>query len=486
MGDPRWKFKVFDQRNDIGDIKSKCYQKSTGATDGWELSQSEYQEEYIRWPLGRTIPAKSPPESVHIGTGNLAPVGDELKTHYQQTYVRHPNLSQGAAKHLPDSELFCYGYGFPKSTTQEANDIVVNNLPTYDNSEAKIRRAEGLGTHFIFGEDAPDYATNYGEFYTGKRGDPAKPALDTASYKSHIEFDHDAGYGPHTKQARHREKVPQKPDSAPRDLYCTNFELGHIPPSYSTTYGSTHGVQTGFVAPERMPAPKMAVLSDHNPYAPPWDSTYKQDFRKLPRIPNDFDRSDLQRSHFDQGHDEEDWSRRTLATTSRKPEKQHLDMQGSNEVFRGDGDMEFRTTSKDLVGVYDKTQDGRGQQVADARADHMFLGADRTPYETTLDDANRCAGTGEPAEKAHQQHSYGFARGGLWEPLIGKDLVSQKKWKPVEQPKGPDKRWLWGTHFDLEATEKNKGRYKTEYFEAICRPKILEDRKKTSRKHGQN
>jgi hypothetical protein len=483
MADSRWTFRKFEQRNDLSKIKSQCYTESARATDGWGTDQSEYQDEYIEWPLQHTKSEKCPPDSVHFGTGNLAPTGDELRSHYQQTYRRYPESRREIAKPLPNSDLFSYGYGTPRSTTQAANDIVAGNLPEYDNSEAKFRRQDGESTHFVFGEARPDYISNYTENFTSRRGAPAEPALQTGWAKSNIEFDHDAGYGPNSRRLRHKVKVPSKPDAKIRNQYKSHFDLGHTPPNYETTMASAYRQDAGFKAPERVPAPPMAVLADHGPAAPPWDSTYHKDFRDLPRIPNDIDTADLRATHFDPGHDPDDWTRKSFATTARKPEKQFFDLQQSNVVFTGDGDMRFNTTADDLLGVYDKSQDGRGKQIADARADHLFLGSDRTPYETTSKWANRRAGTGKPAPLAHEIPSCGFARGGLWEPRIGPDPVSEADKVPMRQLKKVDGSYFTGTHFELEATANNKGRYKTEYFERICRPKILEDRKQTGHAH---
>ena len=111
----------------------------------------------------------------------------------------------------------------------------------------------------------------------------------------------------------------------------------------------------------------------------------------------------------------------------------------------------------------------------DARADHVHLGSNKPEWETTASAANRLAGLGKPAEPSQDLYRLkrtGFATGGAWDPIAGKDLISEKRWKPVEPLDKLDGSDFRATHFELDVTAKKQPRYKTEYVEKICRPKI--------------
>jgi hypothetical protein len=464
-----------DPPPDIEDVKQKCYQQSRLATDDWRGNRTVYQDDYIRWPLDQVSTSPGPPSGVHIGTGNLAPSDNDLRSHYAQTYIRHPTGHPEAAAPVPDSDFFSYGYGIPKTTTQSANDEVVGKTAPFDPSESKTRGRDSRSTHFGLGTDAPGYETNYSDNFRGARGPAAAPA-DNSHLKSSIEFDHDAGYGPNTRRGHRRARVPEKPDVERRDQHATNYDIGHFPLDYETTSGAAGHGRRNVRPVERVPRPKDAELADHGPAAGRWGSSYKDDFQRREPIPNDVDTMDLRGTHFDPGHEDGDWSRKTYAAASRMPERVRRNLQESNQVFRGDGGMRFGTTANELTGAYDRNADGRGRQVADARADHFYVGADPPAFETTLQNANRFAGKGRPADLVPEPASGGFARGGDWDPHVGAEQVSEKSWRPVEQPKGKEGAYARGTHFEVEATGKNKGRYKTEYFERYCRPKVAEFR----------
>jgi hypothetical protein len=132
-----------------------------------------------------------------------------------------------------------------------------------------------------------------------------------------------------------------------------------------------------------------------------------------------------------------------------------------------------------MIGAHDKTIDGRGEPTADARASHLFMGGDDRDFSTTAADANRLAGTGRPADAAqdlHKLRGLPIARGDSWSPFSpAKTDVDEKP--PVDYPRTEkiDGTYFKNSHFDLEATAANKGRYETTYFEEICRPTIVSD-----------
>jgi hypothetical protein len=203
---------------------------------------------------------------------------------------------------------------------------------------------------------------------------------------------------------------------------------------------------------------------------------YSRDYDGRRAPPNRIDTEELKKTHFDLGHEEADWNKKTYATSERKPTKEFIDLQQSNAVFQGDGMRRHNTSYTETVGIHDHSVDGRGIPNSDARADHMNLGTDQAPYVTTYNSANALAGKGRPAEQStdlHLMRGGNFARGGIWDPYVVEDQVSLKPYRPVEQLPLADTRFQVATHFDLEATAKRKSRFKTEYFEKICRPTIM-------------
>lgn len=229
--------------------------------------------------------------------------------------------------------------------------------------------------------------------------------------------------------------------------------------------------------PEAFKAPPCAELANHGDAAPPWQSLYHTTFTNRQPIPNPIDAEDLRKTHFDPGHDPDDWKREEMAVTDHVPERPTIDLQQSNQVFRGDGDMRFQTTSSDMIGVYDRTQDGRGKTV-DARADHLYLGGDQVDYQSEAKRANLLAGKGKPAQKCQDLHllrGVAFARGGAWDPYTGcVDSTDEKSPRGQPEVERTDPRYFKQTHFELDATASHKSRYKTTYFEEICRPKLAE------------
>lgn len=473
MADPRWKFKRFEPRQDIGDIKERCFQQSRQAVDQKERWRTNYRDNYIRHPLGRPMTAQAPPCSIHLGGGPLAPTEEEMRSDYQNTYIRRDVTRPQTGTKMEDSRLFEYNFPMPATTSQAANDEVSKGRKPYDNSELIERRKDSVSTHFLFGDDPGTAETQYTSDFKA-HPTAQRQGIDNKLWKSSISFDKDAGYGPNTKH-RLRDNVPEKPDAIRPNNHQKNFDVGYDKPGFRTTYADSHVDTTNFKRPPISAAPPCAVLSDHGDAAGKWGSIYSRDYVGGDKIPNEIDVNELKRTHIDMGHDASDWSRREMATTPRRPKQEHMDLQKSNIVFKGDGEGRYDTTSKDLLGVYDRNQDASYGQFPDARADHLHLGSDPPNWESTASAANRLAGQGKPATQCpdlYRRGRPGFATGGAWDPIAGKDLISEKRWKPAQQPDKLDGSYFRQTHFELDATAKNKPRYKTEYFEKICRPKI--------------
>jgi hypothetical protein len=167
-----------------------------------------------------------------------------------------------------------------------------------------------------------------------------------------------------------------------------------------------------------------------------------------------------------------------MAVATGAPQREFVDLQSSNPVFRGDGEGRWRTTSRDLVGVYDRTQDGRGTQAAACRASSIFVGADGRDWATTTGDANKAAGSGRPAQMAqdlHRLRGLAFARGGAWSQFaLARTDADEGQPDSYPARRRVDKGYATGTHFDIG---ERGGTYETTYFEEICRPSIAGEEK---------
>lgn len=475
MADPRYTFKRFEKRDDIGDIKSKCYDTSLQATDDKRRSMTTYRHDYIAYPINANPRAKAPPEGIYIGGGNLAPTREEMRSNYQNFFKKFDAKYPERAKPIPESQLFAYNFPIPNSTQQDANNEVVGKTPKYDNATAKERTADNRGAHFSLGSDGSTYETDYQRNFRDYHAKRPAPS-DNNLQKSSIQFDKDAGYGPHTRSTWKKHPVPEKPDAERPNHLKVNYDLGYSNTPYLTTNQAYATDPRYFKRTDPVKAPKCANFADHGPYAQKWNSIYKQDYDRKRKDPNDIDVEELKRTHWDPGHDNNDWRRKKFATTNEKPKKEFIDLQRSNVVFKGDGSMTFNTTQNDLVGVYDRNGESRwSEDITDARADHLFLGGEGTNYESTAKAANKLAGTGKPAEMSedlHHKKGAAFAKGGTYDRWATDPDVSEKRYKGVKQPKKVDGSYFTQTHFDLDATSNNKSRFKTTYFETICRPKI--------------
>lgn len=475
----RYRYRPIAPRDDTEDIKRRCGSDSVATKEGRDSWNTLYNDTYIRHPLGRRSGPILQFPSIHLGGGPLAPPDNEMRfSDYGDTYrrfaVKRPELATG----IPPSDIIPHDDGGPMETVEHTClKTALQNRPVYDNTEVIERGKDARSAHFMFGGDKPEYRTNYATDYTGRRGEA--PATVEGQGRSSIVFDKDAGVGPHTKAMQKREQFPSMPDADKRDMHNKNFDFGYARPAYETTTeaGLRMGA-TGFGGKRELcKAPPCAELSNHGDAAGKWQTFYETDYQRRNPIPNEIDDAALRRTHWDVGHDKNDWRRDEMAVSKGIPKREYEDMQKSNQVFRGDGGMTFHTTSNDMIGNFDKSIDGRGQ-LCDGRKVHMFLGGDKPDWQTTAKEANRFAGQGRPAEPSedlYKKKGASFAKGGQWGELVDSPTdPEEKRVTGFGRPEKVDGSWFRETHFDLDAAgAKRGGMYETTYFEEICRPKIL-------------
>jgi hypothetical protein len=114
----------------------------------------------------------------------------------------------------------------------------------------------------------------------------------------------------------------------------------------------------------------------------------------------------------------------------------------------------------------------------EGKKDNIFLGTDGPTRSTTARDANTRAGTGKPATICVDEHTIrgpAMGRGGDWDRFAPGEHVRTNIVKPVTQLPPVDGAWHRNTHWELEATAKNKGRYNTTYWKTICEPTLERD-----------
>ncbi|EAX93669.1 hypothetical protein TVAG_092040 [Trichomonas vaginalis G3] len=475
----QYKFRPIPKRDDISEIKQNARRDSVNPKEIDDHWSTLYHDTYIRHPLNFNYKTNAPPEGISIGGGNLEPDAEEMKTDYQRTYKRFDRSDvPKRADPLPCSDIIKGDEPIPESTCHAALKEANEGRPPYDNAEAKARKAEGVSSHFYFGSDPKSFDTTYNNDFI-ERPIEKPPTYNLELQKSHVEFDKSAGLGPHQK-ARSNQKAkqnyPQVADAKIMDMNKANFDIGYDKPNYQTTMGSSLYKPSKLAGrPETFKAPPCAVLSDHGDAgnSSMWKSNYTTDFTNRQPIPNPIDKAQLRDTHFDPGHEKNEWPDRNKKVETVRPERLTVNLQESNIVFKGDGQGRYQTTSSDLIGNYDRTKDGRGKFV-DARDDHLFLGQDNPDYSTTAKDFNKLAGTGKPAEKGvdlHHLRGVGFATGGTFDPYY-EEKADQKK----EVRYGPtvkvDPTYFTSSHFELNSTGAQGNDWGTTYFEEICRPKI--------------
>jgi hypothetical protein len=472
----RYRFRSIPPRPDIAETKEKSASDSVGQRefpDSWDTS---YRDAYVRHPLSVREPAAGPGPGIHIGGGNLSPTDDEMQNSlYRSQFAPPPaDAVPPRATSVPPSQIFVPEDHGPLATvSQLAMQEACENRPVYDNSEARGRLSDGRSSHFFFGDDTA-FETNCGATFPPRRGARPPASVKLGLQRSSIEFDGRAGVGPNTKRLRKRPTFPAVGDAPAVDVFKPNFDVGYETLDYTTT--TQAGLYAGPPAPPTAcQAPACAELANHGDRAGPWTTVYSTDFQPRERIENQIDVADLRGTHFDPGHERDDWHRPGMAVATQKTQKAAIDLQSSNSVFRGDGEGRWHTTAGDMLGAHDRLKDGRGREAEDARASHIFLGGDDREWGTSAAEANRKAGTGRPAELARGGRAGGpaaFAQGGPWGHFtVAKTDVSERP--PAEYPRMevPDRSELRKSHFMLDATGARPV-YETTYFEEICKPTL--------------
>ena len=476
-----YKFRPIEPRSDTEDIKENCHRDSVQTKEGRDSWNTLYNDSYVRHPLDLRQPAGSPKPGIHIGGGNFSASRDEMTNSlYRHSYSASFDRSAFPERSgpMPNSEFMPNeANGRLESTARSAMEESGRHIPTYDNTEARERAHDGRTAHFFFGDKKPRFDTNYSLNF--KRPIAVEEnVIDTDHFKrSSLEFDSKAGLGPHARSLLKKEKFPEVPDAQKPDPSKKNFDLGYDRLNYSTTM--LDGLQigkNGGPRPESFKAPPCAKLSDHGMNSSEWISTVKADFQNRKGVPNSIDQDELKKTHWTTGNDPENWERHQWAVAKEVPKHAYDNLQNSNPVFRGNGEMTFNTTSGDMLGCYDKNYKPANDEFLDARADHLFLGGDKRNFRTTAGDANALAGQGKPADKAPNIHllkGTRFALGGAWDRLheARTDIIEDNH-SPGYRPGRVDGSYNRQTHFELDATVGNKGMYETTYFEEICRPKI--------------
>ena len=472
---PRFKFRRFKQRDDIDDIKRRCTSDSIGFESGgnWRTSN---MDDYRDLPLSAREIIKPPPVSVCLGGGKLSPSGDEMRSNYMSSY-RSYNRSDFAkiAPSPPDSQVLPRDYAFPRLSTAHTAMLETSTSPRGpENSAAAHQIAENQRRRNIsLGSDENSYKTTMMDVYTASRM-IQQPVNDGLKNKVSIEFDKIAGLGPNEKALSKRRFVqPYVQRLTSFDQHNKNFDTGYSKPDYITTSTQSYTGERGEFIP-RAVAPPCAELSNHGPYAPKWSTTYASEFQKKTPIENTINVDDLRKTHWDQGHDKVEWPKNEPPPTARRTPKGE-DLQKSNVVFRGDGKMSFETTQNSLIGNFDRNIDPRVTPSNEGRMAHIFMGSDKPSFSTSVQEMNRMAGKGKPAEPYDDYSKVRgpcYARGNEWDRFVGKELVDTKRYRYASPAARVDGSYYRQSHFDLEATSNNKPRYTTTYYKTICKPML--------------
>ncbi|OHT02447.1 hypothetical protein TRFO_30449 [Tritrichomonas foetus] len=475
---PRFKYRRIQPREDITEIKTKCNQdsvcmKDVTTPDYWNTT---YHDDYIKYPNAKRDICPPPPTSISLCGGCLAPTREEMRSSYMNTYHAFDKVDiPPIAIPPPNSEVIPRDYIPPVMSTAQEEMLHTSQIKRspVDVQSARDMASYQKANHFSAGFDRPSYTTTTASSYSARgRIEPMK--YDNRNIGSHIEFDKIAGLGPHEKSLSKRRWAPPKPDSAVFDQNRTNFDFGYNKLDYSTTTQSSF-YKDRLKPPPRADPPPCAEFSNHEPHVPKWRTHYQAEFKHRKPIPNEIDKTDLQKTHWDTGYDKPQWPVHEPPPTTRR-EKHSKNLQESNIVFKGDGTMQFNTTTGDMIGNYDKSLWKPVSSDNDSRRDNIYIGADRTNYQTTVQHANELAGTGKPADIIDDFSKHrppAFAKGGNWDQFANtKDMVDIKRYKPVSPTVRQDGSYYKQTHFELEATKDFKPRYSTTYYRTICKPTL--------------
>lgn len=478
--DSQPRFRRIIPREDIAEIKERCSHDSIHFRDKGQYNTS-YNDTYHKFPYSARSLIPPPPTSINLGGGVLAPNREEMRSNYTNTF--HPYDKKDFAKKeppIPDSKFLPRDYPVPKLSMSQLEMEQTGSLPRDPYTSTQTARAiakDQRVRHFYPGFDKTNYTTTTSTSYQ-KRKPVEQPVSDGFKNRVSIQFDKNAGLGPHDKSLTKRRWAPPKPDAEPFDQHNKSFDTGYSKPDYMTTMRSSYTSDSRYrnAAPPLAVPPPCAEFSNDGPYAPKWTTTHASEFTKKTPIPNEINIENLRKTNWDQGHDKAEWPTPEPPKTARRYPKAE-NQNASNQVFRGDGNMDFKTTTNEMIGSYDKDEalKARMPPSNEARLDHMFVGSDAPNYTTSVDDMNRLAGKGGPAqvcEDYSRKRGPCYARGGDWDRFRGKELVDVKEYAPVEPAPKVDGSYYRRSHFDLDATNTTKPNYLTTYYETICKPTL--------------
>lgn len=476
--DSKIRFRRIIPRDDLTEIKDHVTHDSIEFRDKYQW-ETMYNGTYRKLPYSARELIPPPPTSISLGGGKLAPTRDEMRSNYMNTF--HPFRREDFAKKeppIPDSQFLPRDHAVPKLSMAQLGMSETSSLPRDPYTATQTARAiakDQRSEHFPPGFDRSNYSTTTKSSY--QKPEPIdQPVSDGFKNRVSIQFDKNAGLGPHEKSLTKRRWAPPKPDAEPLDQHNKNFDTGYNKPDYMTTTRASYTTDSRYrhAAPPLAQPPPCAEFSNDGPYAPKWTTTNSLQFTKKTPIPNEIDVANLRKTNWAQGYDKNEWPTPEPPKTARRYPKAE-NQNASNQVFRGDGNMEFKTTAGDML-TYNKeaAMGALMPQSNEARQDHINVGSDKPNYTTTFTDMNKLAGKGGPAEICEDysiKRGPCYARGGDWDRYKGKELIEEKQHRPVEPTAKVDGSYYRRSHFDLDSANP-KPSYLTTYYETICRPAL--------------
>lgn len=472
---PRFKYRKITPREDIAEIKEQCTRDSISLNHNDDTWHTTYRDDFIRHKNAKSEVIPPPPVSINLGGGCLAPSREEMRSVYMNTYHRFDQKDvPKVAKAPPDSAIFPRDRVVPMISTAQEEMI---NTARGRRSEEDVQSARAMAnynknSHYRVGYDKVDYNTTAGSSYSA-RGRGGQPKYNNPNLGTHIEFDKTAGPGPNAKMRSKRKWAPSKPDAPSIDHTRTNFDTGYSASDYSTTTQSGF-CKTSYRPPPRAPAPAPSEFSSDAPYIPKWRTHYAEEFQHRKPIPNSINTEELRKVHWEQGYEKPSWPvheppvtpRRTIVSTNQNQ---------SNIVFKGDGSMKLSTTTGDMSKSYNSSSFRRSSSYNPSRGDNIYVGSDRTDYLSTAQSATRYPYAGKPAkitDDSNKGRDCCFGCGGDWSPYSRKEMLDIKENRYVPPTVRENGAYYKQSHFDLEATSKNKSRYSTTYYKTICKPTL--------------
>jgi hypothetical protein len=462
--DPR--FARFRQRDDVAEIRECCTRDSIEFSDppSWTSAYSDSWPARIAPPVVRAGPR---PDHVDLSDGADA-AGTTYASHFRPFRrddvppLALPPADSGVIAGDPDLPT-------PRVSTTHDSLLAAAGRRAYDPQSARVTAAAQRASHFDLGSVC---ATTARASYAGRVPPPPAPIVRGSS----ITFDGAAGLGPRARGLSKRRRAPAVRDAEPIEQRAKHFDIGADPPTAESTTRSTFRRVCGPV-PQRVAAPPAAALADDGADAPPWGTSYGEHYQARARIDNAVDADELRTVHWEAGFAPREWPVRETAQVAERVEPAP-DLHTSNEVFRGDGEMEFETTAR--AAAAGRADEGRRTEIClEAQRDSLILGSDPAGTTTTAADANKLAGTGRRAERCLDMSKIRpapMAQGGYWDRFAGCDPEDDRDARPVDQLRAVDGRWQRDAHWQLNATQENpKPAYRTTYFETICEPRLQPD-----------